>query len=142
MKKGVVACCTLLLVLFTTSCEKQENDCSGVPKKSIGEQSTKTQDSLLLTQMYQELVELSGSTTCETADAWGITAIGSKPCGGAAGYMAYKTSINLACFLEKANHFTAQTAKYASKHGLISDCSVPAQPKTVSCQNGKPVFNY
>jgi hypothetical protein len=142
MKNGILIFCTLLLIFLATSCEKQASDCSGAPLKSIGEQSTKTQDSLLLAQMYQELVEFSASSSCETSDVWGIAAVGSKPCGGAAGYMAYKTSINVACFLEKVNHYTGQTSRFARKHGLFSDCSVPPQPKTVSCQNGKPVFNY
>jgi hypothetical protein len=58
------------------------------------------------------------------------------------GFIAYPNSIDPEFFLQKvAAHRTAQE-NYNEKWRIVSDCSAPAQPSAIACDNGIPVFVY
>lgn len=140
-----ISTAALLFLLLITGCKKKEetnnnNECAG--NGSITSKSTRAEDESLLSKLSTEIYNMSGSATCQRANEWRITALGSKPCGGPAGYIAYRAEIDVDCFLKKVNYYTTQTAAFNKKYGLISDCSVPLTPKSVTCSSGLPVFVY
>ncbi len=123
-------------------CEKVNPVCNAESSLSIGSTGSREEDNAVLKQLAEELYQLSGSSSCTNRDNWKIAPMGAKPCGGPSGYIAYKSTIDEACFLIKLAYYNDQVAVYNQKYQLLSDCSVPAQPKAVVCENNKPVFTY
>lgn len=143
MKKISFSAVLVTLLVLVMSCEKEDtagNPC--VSKRSVTDKTTPEEDSTLLIDLYTEIYQLSGSSSCQSSNGWRIAPIGSKPCGGPSRYIAYRAEIDVDCFLQKVNHYTVQTDKYNRKYGLISDCMIEPMPKSVICENGKPVFLY
>ena len=99
-------------------------------------------DQTELETLYKDIEKTAQQYTCENAGEWKFTAIGSKACGGAAGYMAYSVKIDESTFLKKVEQFTKLQADYNKKYGVFSDCALVIQPKGVTCENGKPKFTY
>ena len=95
-----------------------------------------------LETMYNEIVALSESVSCENDSEWTFTAIGSKACGGPIGYIAYASTIDTENFLAKVEAYTAAQKKYNEENGIVSDCSLAKEPTGVVCQDGKPSFEY
>ncbi|MBN2639340.1 MAG: hypothetical protein JXR65_09690 [Bacteroidales bacterium] len=102
--------------------------------------TTEEQDAQVLKELYTEIQQMASSVSCEDAGEWNITAIGSKPCGGPAGYIAYSTQIDVALFLKKVETFGVLQKQFNEKWGKYSDCSIVPQPAGIVCQDGKPVF--
>lgn len=142
MKKIPLFITVVLLAGLLISCDRERTDCDSKIKGSVTASSTAKEDSLLMVQLITEIYELSGTANCNSVDSWAITPIGHKPCGGAAAYIAYKTSVDKECFLAKVQHFTEQSKKYTTKYGLVSDCTITPMPSSVKCENGKAVFVY
>ncbi|GGD71055.1 hypothetical protein GCM10011514_38930 [Emticicia aquatilis] len=130
------------LIGSTMSCTSESVNTDCTPTSVIGDKTSKDEDNAVLTQLFKEIESLSNSKTCDNAGQWLFTPIGAKACGGPSGYIAYSSQIDVACFLKKVEHYTAQTKKYNTKHGIISDCMISPSPKNVSCENGKPVLVY
>lgn len=99
-------------------------------------------DYLELMELYNEIVELATSKTCENANDWSFTAYGSKACGGSQGYIAYPNSIDVSAFLQKVVDYTQKEDDYNRKWSIVSTCDLPAQPTGVICQNGDPILTY
>ncbi|WP_051691646.1 hypothetical protein [Pedobacter borealis] len=99
-------------------------------------------DSSELDRLYKDIEKSAQQFTCENAGEWKFTAIGSKACGGASGYIAYSVKIDESTFLKKVEQFTKLQADYNQKWGVYSDCALIIQPKGVTCDNGKPKFTY
>jgi hypothetical protein len=95
-----------------------------------------------LENLYKDIEKTANQFTCENAREWKFTAIGSKACGGASGYIAYSTKIDESSFLKKVELYTRLQADFNKKYGVFSDCSLVIQPKGVNCDNGKPKFTY
>ena len=142
MKKIALFITTVLLAGLLISCERERTDCDSKIEGAVTASSTAKEDSLLMVQLAAEIYELSGTANCNSSDGWAIIPIGHKPCGGAAAYIAYKTSVDKECFLAKVKHFTEQSKKYTTKYGLFSDCMITPKPSSVKCENGKAVFVY
>ncbi|KQM78564.1 hypothetical protein ASE74_13770 [Pedobacter sp. Leaf216] len=95
-----------------------------------------------LDNLYNDIQKMANQYSCQNAGEWKFIAIGSKPCGGASGYIAYSVKIDESSFLKKVEQFTQLQAEYNKKNGMYSDCSLVIQPKSVICENGKPKFTY
>ncbi|MBN3520311.1 hypothetical protein JYB62_09875 [Algoriphagus lutimaris] len=93
-------------------------------------------------EIYEKIIELSESKTCSNSSNWKFTAIGSKPCGGPIGYIAYSNEINEKEFLDLVERYTKLQAEYNQKNNMASDCMYVVSPTRVVCENGKPVFQY
>ena len=120
----------LLVPLFFISCTADEN--------------SKEEDAAALTDSYNEIVVLSqvNSTACTNAQEWDFTAIGSKACGGAAGFIAYSLKINVPEFLTKVDNYTKAQKAYNEKWNIISTCEVMMPPSRVDCVEGKTQLIY
>lgn len=92
--------------------------------------------------MYKQIVGLSESSPCISAGEWSFTAIGDKPCGGAAGYIAYSSQIDTMAFLASVETYNVAHRKYNVDNGIVSDCSVVQKPEGVRCHDEKPVLVY
>ena len=100
------------------------------------------EDRQVLDEMRTEIEAIANSEACINADDWLFTAIGSKACGGAAGYIAYSNKIDVDLFLNLVANYTAAEKKFNEKWGIISDCAIVIPPIGINCENGKPVFYY
>lgn len=125
-----------ILLLFTAllftfvACEKEDF------------YNTKSDDLQEMSSLRKEIDKLSEQVACENGVDWKFTAIGAKGCGGAAGYIAYSTKIDEALFLKKVALYNQKQKAFNVKWNIISDCAVPAPPKSIDCVSGKPKFVY
>jgi hypothetical protein len=89
-----------------------------------------------LAEMRAEIDQLVGTPTCSEDGQCRFIGLGSKPCGGPWGYLIYSTanvdSVVLKALVAQYNQLEAEINK---KHGLISDCSIPAEPVLI-CVDG------
>lgn len=138
--KLIIACGMIAVANAACQSETITKDC--VSQEAITDKSTKQEDNELLGKLFTEINDLANSKTCQDGSKWLITPIGNKACGGPAGFLAYSSDIDTACFLKKVEFYTEQSKKFNQKHGAISDCALAIQPKSVKCENGKPVFVY
>lgn len=144
MKKQSIKIFLLATFLISSvmSCTSENISTDCTPTSVITDKASKDEDNAVLSKLFKEIEDLSKSKTCDNAGQWLITPIGEKSCGGPSGFIAYSSQIDVACFLKKVEHYTAQTKKFNTKHGIISDCLITPSPKSVSCENGKPILVY
>lgn len=97
-----------------------------------------------LSKMYTEIISASmvNSTPCTNPSEWSFKAIGSKSCGGSAGFIAYSLKINVTEFLKKVEDYTKAEDAYNKKWGIVSTCDIILPPTRVDCVNGKPTLMY
>jgi len=110
-----------------------------VVKRELTEQEKEHKNLIALFDEIQTLVYIISCT--DTAN-WSFTAYGSKACGGPQGYVPYSKDIDTIAFLQKIEGYTKAEKKFNIKWGIISDCSIIAEPKNVECINGYPSLIY
>ncbi len=91
---------------------------------------------------FNELVALSESVACEDSSDWRFAGLGSKPCGGPTGHIAYSIKIDTVDFLNKLNDYNEAVRARNEREGRISDCAIEPSPSGIQCQDGKPVLIY
>lgn len=108
------------------------------------DENSQEEDSKKLEKMYNEIIvaSLANSEPCTNPEEWNIAGIGSKACGGYAGYIVYSKKINNDEFLAKVKKYTDAQSDYNKKWGVFSDCSMAIQPTGVECVDGKAKLNY
>jgi hypothetical protein len=108
------------------------------------DENSQEEDSKKLETMYHDIVtfSLSNSQPCTNSQEWDFAPIGSKACGGYAGYIVYSKKINSAEFLDKVKKYTDAQISFNNKWGVGSDCSIAIEPKGVECVDGKPKLIY
>ncbi|MET7029492.1 hypothetical protein [Sediminicola luteus] len=111
--------------------------CSVIQDTNSGEVEAKE-----LTNMLARINEIANSVKCINADEWRYTSYGSKPCGGPNGYIAYSSSIDTIAFLKLIEDHKLAQKKYNEEQGIMSDCSVPAEPSGVICEEDIAVLLY
>lgn len=100
------------------------------------------QEAQNLNELFFKIENLSTSENCDNSAEWTFTSYGSKACGGPVGFIAYSTNIDTELFLKRIEEHRIAQEKYNQKWDIISDCSVPAKPSGINCENGNPVFEY
>jgi len=103
---------------------------------------TQEQEFQNLSEMFSNIESLANSENCDDPSQWNFISYGSKACGGPIGFIAYSTNIDTEAFLQKIEEHRAAQSKFNQKWGITSDCSVPAQPSGIVCENGNPKFEY
>ena len=129
MKKQMLLFSTGMLLFFVASCKRTH-------------ENLKADDEKKLAELYADIKTMAHQFNCVDAGEWKFTAIGSKACGGATGYIAYSIKIDTGVFLQKTKEYTAQQAEFNKKWDVYSDCSLIIAPKSVTCENGMPKFTY
>src|SRR5688572_19068059 len=84
-------------------------------------------------KLWDEIIEMAESVSCVNSDNWAFTPIGSKPCGGPAGYLAYSLDIDTEYFLRKVEEHRKAQMNMNIKLGLFSNCLVQPEPNHVEC---------
>ncbi|QOD59922.1 hypothetical protein H9I45_11255 [Polaribacter haliotis] len=110
-----------------------------VVKREITEQE---KDHLQLMELFSEIQTLSRNESCTNSNDWNYVAYGSKACGGPQGFIIYSTKINTTNFLQKVANYSKVEKEYNVKWSVVSDCSIPNEPKSIECKNGYPVLKY
>lgn len=123
--------------------EQLPKDIAEMPERDYSEglAQERERDQKALGIAREEIEALISSTSCSDAAGWRTAALGSKPCGGPATFIAYPISLEEE-LLEKITRYNKQSSEFNLKYGLISDCAVVAPPAGVRCENGKPVLFY
>ncbi|PWB25730.1 hypothetical protein [Flavobacterium sp. HTF] len=141
MKKISLLAIAVCLILNSCSSDDlvKNND-----KEINTEQTTKNKESQELTNLYNEILELSlvNSQTCNNPKDWAFTAIGSKSCGGPKKYIPYSLKTNTVDFLNKVKNYTNKQSEFNTKWEVVSICDVIRVPKLVDCVNGKATLVY
>lgn len=108
----------------------------------VSRNTTCEEDQLTIENKLQEIIKLSESIPCTDASSWKFVSYGAKACGGPVGYIAYSTKLNVQNFLTKVNDLTKFQNEVNKKCNLVSDCTVPIEPKGIRSENNRPVFYY
>ena len=111
---------------------------------SNDDDSARNKEQQNLDKMYQEIIAVSlvNSKPCTNATEWDFTAIGSKSCGGAIGYIAFSKTIDKTVFLAKVKAYTDAQAAFNIKWNIMSTCDIVLPPSSVDCVDGKPKLIY
>lgn len=104
--------------------------------------SSKANDEQELYSKKREIEKMAESVSCENSTGWKFTVMGVKSCGGAAGYIAYSNQLDEVLFLKKVALYNQKQNAFLVKWGMMSDCSIALEPKSVTCVDGKPKFVY
>ena len=118
----------ILMCFLCFSCEENE--------------LTQEDEVKVLNKLFSEIEDMASGVSCTDASEWSFTEYGSKACGGPVGFIAYSTSINTNDFIEKVQKYKIRQKEFNEKWNVLSDCSIPAVPLRVVCENGQPVFEY
>lgn len=94
-----------------------------------------------LRSLQTEIDSLIAEKTCSNEDDWRISAMGSKPCGGPATYVAYHIDVEKEIVV-KIREYTIIQADYNRRKQIFSDCAIEPQPSDVHCVSGKAVLEY
>lgn len=134
----------LSLFLSLVACKSKQNaDLAETLPKDVAlkpeRSSSKTADIKKLDVQKSQIDSLIATVPCENADDWRISPLGSKACGGPAGYIAYPVKIENE-ILPLIKNYTQKSDAFNKKFGIISDCAMVPPPSGVRCQNGKPVL--
>lgn len=125
MRRLTFSAVFFVVLVVAMACEKQS---------MIGSPEA---ESLLLERLHHEIDSLASSYPCDDAAEWRFTAVGEKPCGGPAGYVAYSTELDTAVFLHKVEIYTQRQRSYNAKWNVVSDCLFLTPPSRVVCQDRK-----
>ncbi len=119
---------TLILSILMISCDDED--------------SNREREEQNLNELLSKIHNMANSSSCNDPADWHYTSYGSKACGGPVGYIAFPVTIDTIAFLEMvAKHKKAQQ-EFNERWDISSDCSSPAAPKVIACDNGNPVFQY
>ena len=133
-----IAVATLFSCKAKKSAENPDNlpkDISMKPENNLSQQD----DRQALTALVKEIETITAGENCTDPAAWKFSAIGAKPCGGPASYIAYPVSLEDQMLL-KIQHFTAMQSAFNKKYNLVSDCAMVMPPSGIKCENGKAVL--
>lgn len=141
MKKHLI----ILVALFSlASCKSKQNaDLAETLPKDVAlkpeRSSSQTADVKKLQVQKSQIDSLIATVPCKNEENWRISPLGSKACGGPAGYIAYPVEMENEV-LPLIKNYTQQSDAFNKKFGIISDCAMVPPPSGIRCQNGKPVL--
>ena len=129
----------LIVLLSLASCKSKVQIDENLPKdialKKVFNKNYAS-DSATLKNLQAEIVNSIAVISCDDARKWKIAAMGSKPCGGPANYIAYPVEIEEQ-ILPKIKTYTIQESGFNEKYGIVSDCMMETEPTGIICIEGK-----
>lgn len=109
---------------------------------SSSNQTTFEEDKVYLSNLFDEIENISKSETCTNPLSWKFVAYGAKPCGGPQGFIPYSKHIDETMFLDLVRVYSRKEKLFNEKWAIISDCSLEVPPKKVECQNNTALLVY
>lgn len=137
--KSIILSAGILVTLF--SCTAKTNP-GNLPKdisEKPGNAAEYDAEAEQLRKSREEIEALIAAYPCSDATQWRSTPIGSKPCGGPAGYIAYPIKEENE-ILPKIQEYTKQQSAFNKKRNLLSDCAYVMPPSGIKCENNKVVL--
>lgn len=132
----------LLFILFIFSfCNKNEVDSTYLCEIPDTTDLSCEMFTSRLTELFEEINELSTSVACTDASEWTFIGVGKDSCGNPERYIPYSKSIdtdNFICLIDKYNalsdgyYFVCFTFPYCDEN----------EPSGVVCDNGIPTLTY
>ena len=95
-----------------------------------------------LTINKKTIEDLAATSICNETTQCKFIALGSKPCGGAWGYLTYSTSIDVNKLEGLVEDYNKKEAAFNQKWGVISDCALVNPPARAICENNICVAVY
>lgn len=133
----------LLFILFIfSSCNKNEVDSTYLCENLDTTDWSCEMFTSRLTELFEEINELSTSVACTDASEWTFIAYGARACGGPQGYIPYSKSINSDKFICLVNIYTNIEQSYNETCGIYSICAFEIEPSGIVCDNGIPTLTY
>jgi hypothetical protein len=103
--------------------------------------ATSGSDEDALASLHQQIVALIGEPRCENIVHCRLLALGSRPCGGPAEYLAYSSIAGKREALEaKAYEYGFLQEEVNRARAVSGTCDVLVQPR-VACVNGRCTLN-
>jgi hypothetical protein len=94
------------------------------------------EDAEHLAIIKDSLLTFAKKSTCTSNAECLFIGIGSKPCGGPREYLIYSSAIDTARLHAYILDYNGLDNILNQKSGAISDCSIPAAPDSIKCENG------
>jgi hypothetical protein len=99
--------------------------------------SAQTSDEEALVSLHQEIMALIGEPRCENIVHCRLLALGSRPCGGPAEYLAYSSIVGRRDVLEaKAYEYGFLQEEVNRARKVSGNCTVLEKPR-LACTNGR-----
>jgi hypothetical protein len=99
--------------------------------------SAQTSDEEALVSLHQEIMALIGEPRCENIVHCRLLALGSRPCGGPAEYLAYSSIVGRRDVLEaKAYEYGFLQEEVNRTRKVSGNCTVLDKPR-LACTNGR-----
>jgi len=113
----------------------------GLLMPSLTAASAPSSDEEALVTLHQQIIDLIGEPRCENIVHCRLLALGSRPCGGAAEYLAYSSIVGRRDVLEaKAYEYGFLQEEVNRARAVSGTCEVLTQPR-VACVNGRCTLN-
>jgi hypothetical protein len=113
--------------------------CSLMPRLAAA--SAPNSDEEALVALHQQIIDLIGEPRCENIVHCRLLVLGSRPCGGAAEYLAYSSIVGRRDVLEaKAYEYGFLQEEVNRARAVSGTCEVLTQPR-VACVNGRCTLN-
>jgi hypothetical protein len=113
----------------------------GLLMPSLAAASAPSSDEEALVTLHQQIIDLIGEPRCENIVHCRLLALGSRPCGGAAEYLAYSSIVGRRDVLEaKAYEYDFLQEEVNRARAVSGTCEVLTQPR-VACVNGRCTLN-
>lgn len=96
-------------------------------------------NSVTLAQLETQLKDIQNFVSkgnCSQAGECSYLAIGSKACGGPAGYIVFSNNIDVDALKQMVERYTEDQKTYNKENNVISDCSLANPPEKLDCLDG------
>lgn len=131
-----------LLLAVSFSCKINSNQVQNNDNpKPIDHATITDAEAKELSNIYKQIIDLANSEKCDgNLSTWKVIGIGSKPCGGPTGYIAYSPKIDAQSLINLVELYNEKGRDLNKKYNLKSDCMLVEPPMGLSCSNGKVIF--
>lgn len=114
---------TFFFLSFFASCEQ-----------AAGQQEITREE---LDRQFKGIEAFIAEGNCSSKDQCSFMPYGSKACGGPQGFLVFSTAIDVDKLRTMVNDYTEAEKRYNNANGIMSDCSIPAEPQKLECKDGK-----
>ncbi|CAM4074947.1 hypothetical protein [Gillisia limnaea] len=92
---------------------------------------------LELEKQLQEIYAFIDNGACSQDSECSFMPYGSKACGGPQGYLLFSSGIDVQALHKMVEKHRIAEETYNKQNRIISDCSIPAPPEKLACEDGK-----
>lgn len=90
-----------------------------------------------LEKQLQEIYAFIDNGACSPTSDCSFMPFGSKACGGPQGYLIFSSETDVPTLHKMVEKHRKAEEAYNKQNRIISDCSLPAPPEKLACEDGK-----